>query len=460
MPDLPLRIAVPELEFLQCDRALRVLPGRRWTLAGTLEREQRPVVAKLFLAGRHARRDFEREWRGLDALHRRGIAAPDVLYSGPLDEPRGWLLLTAWLTGASADTLGEAALPAVLRAVGLHHARGVEQRDAHLANFLVRSGVAWTLDGAGICTTGDVLPARRALRNLALWLAQFPPAVDQRLGEWRALYGTAQADTGRPVPHDDLRRLVAGARRRREARHIDKTFRSCTAFDARRTLRRLQVFDRRDDAPGLHAWLSTPDAPFENLRADWLKRGNSASVVRVQIDDRPWVIKRYNLKSFGHRLRRCWRASRAWHSWRNAQRLVLWGLPTPRPVALLESRFGRLRGRAFYVSEYVPGEPLGTALAAADPGQRAVLLDRLCALLADLKRLNLSHGDLKATNLLVDRENNLMLLDLDAMRRHRRLGAFGRAFARDLNRLRANWADQPPLLAELDQALSDAGLAP
>ena len=455
-PELPLRIAVPELGFLQCDRALRVLPGRRWTLAGTLEPDQRPVVAKLFLAGRHARRDFERERRGLEALHRRGIAAPDLLYGGHLDEPRGWLILTAWLPGASADTLGEAALPAVLRAVASHHAAGVEQTDAHLANLLVRSGVAWTLDGAGIRTVDGVLPARRALRNLALWLAQFPPTVDARLGEWCALYGAIAP----AVSREHLQPLLDRARRRRETRHVDKALRSCTAFEAQRTLRRLQVLDRRDDAPDLRAWLAAPDTPFENPQADWLKRGNSASVVRVDLDGRPRVVKRYNLKGLGHWLRRCWRPSRAWHSWRNAQRLVLWGLPTPRPVALLENRFGCLRGRAWYVSEYVPGEPLGAALAAADAGRRAVLLDRLCALLADLKRLNLSHGDLKATNLLVDQENNLMLLDLDALRRHRRLGAFRRAFARDLARLRANWADQPVLLAELDQALSDAGLAP
>lgn len=456
LPDLPLRLAVPQLGPLQCDRTLRVLPGRRWTLAGTLERDRRAVAAKLFLAGRHARRHFEREWRGLEALHRRGIAAPDVLYAGALDEPPGWLILTAWLPGTGADALAEAALPAVLRAVAAQHAQGVEQRDAHLANFLVRGGVAWTLDGAGIRTVGQVLPAGRALRNLALWLAQFPPAVDERMGEWCALYGAI----ARPLPRQQLQRLVERARRRREARHIDKALRSCTAFDARRTLRRLQVLDRRDDAPGLRAWLAAPDAPFESLTADWLKRGNSASVVRVDIDGRPRVIKRYNLKNLGHWLRRCWRPSRAWHSWRNAQRLALWGLPTPRPVALLENRFGCLRARAWYVSEYVPGEPLGAALAAADPARREALLDRLCALLMDLKRLNLSHGDLKATNLLVDQENNLMLLDLDALRRHRRRAAFERAFARDLARLRANWADQPALLAELDQALTDAGLAP
>ena len=127
-----------------------------------------------------------------------------MLYAGALDEPPGWLILTAWLPGAGADTLGEAALPAVLRAVASHHAAGVEQRDAHLANFLVRSGVAWTLDGAGIRTSAQPLPARRALGNLALWLAQFPPAVDERMGEWCALYGAM----ARPLPREDLQRLI------------------------------------------------------------------------------------------------------------------------------------------------------------------------------------------------------------------------------------------------------------
>ncbi|WP_448511035.1 lipopolysaccharide kinase InaA family protein [Immundisolibacter sp.] len=454
-PDLPLRIAVPELGFLLCDRALRILPARRWTLAGTLEPAQRPVVAKLFLAGRQARRHFERERRGLEGLHRRGMAAPDVLYAGTLDELGGWLILTAWLPGASADTLGEAALPAVLRAVASHHAAGIEQRDAHLANFLVRSGIAWTLDGAGIRISGHPLPARRALRNLAAWLAQFPPAVDARLNEWCAVYGAIAG----AIPRQELQCLLDRARRQREARHIDKALRSCTAFDARRTLRRLQVLDRRDDAPDLRAWLLAPDAPFENLQADWLKRGNSASVVRADLDGRLRVIKRYNLKNLAHRLRRLWRPSRAWHSWRNAQRLALWGLPTPRPVALLEHRFGWLRGRAWYVCEWVAGESLAQVLPAADPPRRDLLLDRLCGLLADLARLRLTHGDLKATNLLVDQDNQLMLLDLDALRRHRRRVTFERALARDLARLRANWADDAELLAALDAALTAAGLA-
>ena len=119
--------------------------------------------------------------------------------------------------------------------------------------------------------------------------------------------------------------------------------------------RRFVAVTRTADTPALRAVLADPDAALAAPESQWLKRGNSASVVRLSVDGRPVVVKRYNLKNFAHRLRRFWRPSRAWHSWRNAHRLTLWGVPTPPPVALLECRFGPLRGRAYYLSEAVAG---------------------------------------------------------------------------------------------------------
>lgn len=458
-PTQPLRLDLQDLGTVVCTRALRVLPGRRWTLAGATERGERAVVVKVFLAGQRAQRDFRREQRGLEALHRHAISAPQVLYAGPLAEPSGWALVTAALDGTPAGALGEAALPAVVRAVALQHAEGIEQRDAHLGNFLIADGRAWTLDGAGI-RAHRALSKRRARQNLARWLAQYPPSIDRRTGELLTLYRTTRWDQGRVGSGNGFRNQIAHERRERERRLVGKSLRTCGTYIASRTWRRFSVIDRAADAPALRAWLAAPDAPFDDPQAVWLKRGRSASVVRLTLDGRDVVVKRYNLKGFLHRLRRFWRPSRAWHSWRAAQRLRLWGVPTPKPIALLEERFGPLRGRAFYVSEYAAGEPLATALPAADPSRRALLLNNLCLLLNTLARLRLSHGDLKATNLLVDNDNTLMLLDLDALRRHRRRNAYFNALARDVARLRANWADQPALLAELDRALADAGLTP
>lgn len=456
-PMLPLQVEVPGVGPLVCDRVLRILPGQRWTLAGRLpEQAHMPVVAKLFLAsGRRARRHFERERRGLEALYQRGIAAPEMFYAGQLTTPAGWLVLTALLAGESANCIGAAALPAVVRAVALHHADGVEQTDAHLGNFMIRGGVAWTLDGAGIHAGAAPLPARRALRNLARWLAQVPPSAVIQLGQLYTQYRAARRDGGGIGSEKALGRALKHERRNREVRHLKKVLRDCTAFSARRRFTRLQVLDRRYDTPAMRELLANPDAAFAAPDADWLKRGNSASVVRVLVDGRALVLKRYNLKNPVHWLRRFWRPSRAWHSWRNAQRLVLWGVPTATPVALLENRLGWLRGRAWYISEFIPGVPLGVALGDATWSQRKAIIGRLHALLTELVHLRLSHGDLKATNLMFDPDQPLMLLDLDAMRRHRRRRAFSRAFARDLRRLRANWAEDPALRTALDDALSD-----
>lgn len=454
-PELPLRIALPGLGGLRCERALRLLPGRRWTLAGVLEADRRAVVAKLFLRGPGGQRHFERERAGLQALHGRGIAAPELLYAGPLDTPPGWLVLTAALEGTPADRLGEAARGPVLRAVAAQHAAGIEQTDAHLANFLIDGDVAWTLDGAGVRAHAAPLRAGRARRNLAVWLAQWPPG--DAAPPWQA-YLAARADGHLPGGEAALARAVTRARRRREERLLAKVLRNCSAVAVTPGWRRFVAVTRAADTPALRAVLADPDAALAAPGAQWLKRGNSASVVRLAVDGRAVVVKRYNLKNPAHRLRRFWRPSRAWHSWRNAHRLTLWGVPTPPPVALLECRFGPLRARAYYLSEAVPGEPLATVLPAAAAARRARLLERLGALLARLERLRLTHGDLKATNLLVDPEDQLMLLDLDALRRHRRRAAFERANARDLARLRANWSGDAELLAALDRALAAAGL--
>ena len=58
----------------------------------------------------------------------------------------------------------------------------------------------------------------------------------------------------------------------------------------------------------------------------------------------------------------------------------------------------------------------------------------------------ISHGDLKATNLLwVD--NQLYFIDLDAARQHKTIASWQRANKRDKKRFLKNWRDTPELEA-------------
>ena len=47
-------------------------------------------------------------------------------------------------------------------------------------------------------------------------------------------------------------------------------------------------------------------------------------------------------------------------SWANTLRLEFLGINTLKPVALIEERFGPLRGRAYFNSRYLGGDDAGT----------------------------------------------------------------------------------------------------
>jgi tRNA A-37 threonylcarbamoyl transferase component Bud32 len=130
-----------------------------------------------------------------------------------------------------------------------------------------------------------------------------------------------------------------------------------------------------------------------------LKDGGTCTVAKAVIGGRVLLIKRYNLKSLSHALGRAWRPSRAWHSWREAHRLQFLGISTPAPLALIEERLGPMRRRAWLVSEFCPGTNLlGHLSADREPSEevgRAIL-----NLFESMHRARISHGDMKATNLL------------------------------------------------------------
>jgi tRNA A-37 threonylcarbamoyl transferase component Bud32 len=187
-----------------------------------------------------------------------------------------------------------------------------------------------------------------------------------------------------------------------------------------------------------------------------LKRGRTATLALVELGGRKLVIKRYNIKSPGHALSRCWRPSRAWHSWVEGHRLSFLGIATPRPLAMIEQRLGPLRGRAWLIVEYCAGESLATHLAGfSDVEPPAAELQAVRELFSKLADAHVSHGDLKATNLLWSDEG-LNLIDLDAMRQHVNATSYARAWRKDRARFLQNWPDDSALRCAMETVLPAA----
>ncbi|MWV15366.1 serine/threonine protein kinase [Pseudomonas sp. L-22-4S-12] len=460
-PVLPLRIELAG-EVLELQRLLRVLPDQRYV--GLALWRGRPVLAKLLVGGK-AERHFQRELQGARLLAEQGLHTPELLAQGWQAGEGGWLLFDyldgaeslwdAWRAVADQPLLSEAqqaVLGEALSAIAQMHAKGLWQSDLHLDNLLRHAGGVAIIDGGGVQVevAGQPLSRARVLANLGMFFAQLPAELAPFIEELLVHYLLANGEHALPL--EALLAEVGKVRRWRLRDYMQKIARDCSLFSARIGAFGLRVV-RRDCADDLAPLLAQPEAVLAEGLA--LKLGGSATVAQVRQGGRELVVKRYNIKGFAHWLKRCWRPSRAWHSWCEGHRLELLGIATPRPLAVLERRWCWLRGRAYLITEYCGGQDIITRFKAfhegSPPEADLLALDRL---FAALLRERISHGDFKGTNLFWDEARACWsLIDLDAMQQHRNRRSFARAYARDRARFLRNWPADSALYQLLDERL-------
>lgn len=459
-PPEPLDISLPEGQ-LRMQRWLRILPGKRLVGHGELNGQQ--VLAKLFIAT-GAQRHWQRENIGVQALQEAGIATPAVLASGKLPGG-GRYLLTEYLSGSQSlqqywDALpnqlpgseeAEATLRQALTLIGAMHHQGLRQNDLHLGNFLQHGEALHVIDGDAIEAAHSGSPSSAAVQdNLALFFAQLLPHWDSRIKALLPAYYQAYADA--ELNEEALQTAVRRHRQGRLDQFLAKTLRDCSQFAVSRRFNRFTAV-LRSEQEVLAPLLADPDSVFSGQPL--LKDGGSSTVTRVRLGGRELVVKRYNIKSLGHWLKRFWRPSRAWHSWLAGWRLWFLGINTPQPLAMIERRLGPWRHQAWLITEYCPGENLLQHM--GEEGDRVPSAEEAARLLLPFQQLSaarISHGDFKATNLLWHKDGPA-LIDLDAMQAHSAENSWRKAWARDRARFIRNWPSGSVLHTWLKAHLPD-----
>jgi tRNA A-37 threonylcarbamoyl transferase component Bud32 len=463
-PQLPLSLMLADAAGqaeLQLLTLLRVLPGQRYVGAGVWR--GRPVLAKL-LVGSRAARHFQRERDGVRLLAEQGMTTPLLLAEGLEESEGGWLLFE-WLE--DAPSLGamwteveqlpaladeqQVVLAQALSAIASLHAKGLWQADLHLDNLLRHAGQVYLIDGAGICVeqAGKPLSRPKVLDNLGLFFAQLSKRFEPFIEELLVHYLLNNAEHALPL--EALQKQIDKAREQRLKDFLDKTGRDCSLFSVVDSVSRFHAV-RREEHAALLPVLDQADVLLE--KGHIYKTGGSASVARVDVDGRPLVIKRYNIKSFSHWLRRFWRPSRAWHSWREGNRLAFLDIATPKPLAMLEQRVLGLRNKAYLITEFLDGPDIIARFApcVADGQVPEAELIALDVLFQQLIEQRISHGDLKGHNLFWHADR-WTLIDLDAVQKHSSHASFAIAYARDRSRFLRNWPAESALHQVLAQRL-------
>lgn len=431
-----------------------------------------------------------REYCLLAELRRRGLPAP---------EPVAWAesgtfglgesaLVTKTLVGAEslvsrwADVSSPAARQRLAKRLGellaAMHDVGLAHGDLHPGNFLTRpeTGELFLvdLDAAGLTAPLDRETAIRNLAPLAAFFRQFAFRAD-RLRFARAYLAARGWDASPGARADFARRLEA------------ESWRASLALWAARDLRCLRNnryyrcvsgpgvvghVAREVDAGWLSRFLADPDALFAAPTTRLLKDGRSSTVAEVATPMGPAILKRFAVTRASDPWAALVRPTPALRSWILGQSFVERGLPTARPLVVLQRRRAGLVREAYLLTERIADavdlrEYLVSldALPEAD-GREATRrhVARVGRAIRELHLRLLSHRDLKASNLLVPtrateatprrmatisamplppRSGEVWFIDLVGVVRERRLSK--RRRVRDLARVAASFVSEARL---------------
>ena len=176
------------------------------------------------------------------------------------------------------------------------------------------------------------------------------------------------------------------------------------------------------------------------------KHDQTTTVSKIVIGERSLVLKRYNSRSFTHKIKRALRQSRADRCWQMSYAFARAGLNVAPPVFMYEERLFFIRKYAYFANQYLTGEELLESLPRMEKADQIKVVEAFKRAMKIMQEYKITHGDMKASNLLWV-NNELFFIDLDGARQHSSMLSWARSNKRDRRRFLKNWRENPEVEA-------------
>ncbi|MBP9721980.1 MAG: hypothetical protein KBD64_02345 [Gammaproteobacteria bacterium] len=454
-------------------KILRVLPNRRIVFLAYDESTGDYVVIKLYSNSRKYNKDYDLALQGYKIVSEAKLLTPMVLYYN-LDKVNKFsYIIYAYLkhdpSPGKNDILEQRKQHRLfIAAIAKLHKNNIYHSDLHVGNLLVHNKKVYYLDTESMYTMRNSLVNKKGVNNFAEFLAQLNAAYYNSWHKYAKYY--LQSLITNIAHHSDklVNKICTKANKQLQNKIYDflvKTLRNCTDFKVVKfknnkqniwyviKRRYYQNLDNQNDYGLTAEFLASPHKFIADYKIATLKQGNTAHVYLINFNNNKFVIKYYLpgsfLKQFARTLKSYLRLPRAVNSWCFANLLEQVNINTPSPIASIVFKKWFLLQDSFYIMSY--SENLGLAnLSDTDlytntnTNININIIEQIISLLENLKTLRISHGDLKAANLVLE-NGQLVVLDLDAMRKYRTNYFFKFSWQKDIKRILRCYKETPEL---------------
>lgn len=171
------------------------------------------------------------------------------------------------------------------------------------------------------------------------------------------------------------------------------------------------------------------------------KDGSRSLVGKHTLDDgTECVLKYYYPKNLAKRINYGLRGSRAMRSWIAAKVFSRLGIPTAAPMMIHEQKgaSGMTIKQSFLACHLASGIPLSDV---SDESALQKIAPQLKAAFETMTSYRISHGDLKANNIIVDDDHKIRFIDLDGTAILSSEKTWADLWKRDRKRFLKNWSE-------------------
>lgn len=347
---IPFKIQLDaEKSELICKQVLRIKPRKQ--IVCYAEWNQQNVVAKLFFDKKNAKKEQQKDARGVRILMQNSITTPKLLFEGAAyNHSKLYILIYERISPVQSlgqtlkkHTLSET-MPLIHQAVtdlAHQHSLGIIQRDLNLENFLISNNTIYFIDGRLI----EQLPFSVTKSVRFEYLAQFFIRLGRKMPETVLieLYKSYMKNSALLMEETDFAWIRSEMARLYDVyayRYLTRVFSQNTDFNRMVTLKNFIVYTNDYALTELQDLINNPQKHFSS---------NDQTKTTIHFQNKRFIVKTYQNEK-GWRYLDSSRSNKAWKRYNNR---YIRQRATVKPVAFIKQRQSGFKMTSYLVLEYL-----------------------------------------------------------------------------------------------------------